>query len=313
MAGEIGAVVEIFCRHDLPGQQAMATPTTNTDHIRKHISLLAGSIGERNTRQPQALHRAADYIMEQWQSMGYEVRTQPFAAKGVACRNLEVTRIGAEQPGNIILLGAHYDSSSGCPGANDSTGVATLLEMSRTIIQMKPNCTIRFVAFANQAPPFFGTEEMGSWVYAHQARQRGDNIRAALIMDTLGYYSSAPASQLAPLPLSLFCPSRGNFIAMVSDLRSMGATRRFTRAFRQHSSFTCQRISAPEILPGIASGDQNPFWLSGYKAFVITDTARYRYPFYRSPKDTPDRLDYDSIGAVSDGILKALLELERQC
>ena len=289
----------------------MTAQTINTESIKKHISLLASNIGERNIGQPRALQRAADYITDQWQSMGYEVRLQPFVAQGVSCRNLEVTRIGSEQPGKIIMLGAHYDSSRGCPGANDNaSGIAALLEVSRIISQMRPTYTLRFVAFANQAPPFFGTEEMGSWVYAHQARQRGDNIRVALILESLGYYSNAPASQLAPLPLRIFCPSRGNFVAMVSNLRSMGVARHFIHAFRQHSAFPCQRISSPQILPSIASTDQNPFWLNGYKAFVITDTSRYRYPFYHSAKDTPDRLDYASIGTVTDGVLQALLKLQ---
>jgi Zn-dependent M28 family amino/carboxypeptidase len=292
----------------------MAEQNINVDYIRRHVSMLAGSIGERNIDHSRALHRAADYITDQWRAMGYEVQPQHFMAKGIECSNLEVTRAGDKHPDRIVLLGAHYDSSSGCPGANDNaSGIAALLEVSRTLRQMQLKCSLRFVAFANQAPPFFGTEEMGSWVYTHHARQRGDDIRAAVILETLGYYSDAPASQLAPAPLSLVCPSRGNFVAMVSNLRSMGVSRRFTRAFRHHSSFPCQQVSAPQILPGIAASDQSPFWLNGYKAFVITDTARYRYPFYHSAKDTPDKIDCNSIGAVSDGIVKALLELDEQC
>lgn len=299
--------------HDQMGQMKVTEQGINADYIKRHVSMLAGSIGERNISQPRALQRSADYITDQWQAMGYDVRMQHFEARGRECRNLEITRIGTEHPGNIILLGAHYDSSSGSPGANDSAGIAALLEVSRAVGQMTPKRTIRFVAFANQTPPFSGTDEMGSWAYAHQARRRGDDIRAALIIETLGYYSSAPASQLAPLPLSLFCPSRGNFVALVSNLRSMGVSRRFAHAFRQNSSFPCQQISAPEILPGIANGDQTAFWLNGYKAFVITDTARYRYPFHQSSKDTPEKIDCGSVGRVSEGILKALLELEQRC
>lgn len=288
----------------------MTTEKIKADYIRKHVSMLAGNIGERNTGQPRALQRAADYITDQWQGMGYDVRPQRFEAAGMECRNLEVTRIGSEQPGNIIVLGAHYDSSSGCPGANDNaSGIAALLELARAISQRKPRCTLRFVAFANQAPPFFGTEEMGSWVYAHHARQRGDNIHAALILDSLGYYSNQPASQLAPPLLGLLYPSQGNFVALISNLRSMGVARRFSRDFHRLSGLPYQRISAPAFLPGIGGGDQNPFWLNGYKAFVITDTGRYRYPFHRSARDTPERLDYDSIAAVSDGILQAVLAL----
>ena len=288
----------------------MSREEISRENIRKHISLLANSIGERNINTPKALNRAADYITDQWQSMGYDVSVQHFMAHEVECRNLEVTCIGSEEPGKIIILGAHYDSSRGSPGANDNaSGIAALLEVSRIISQIHPKFSIRFVAFANQAPPLFGTDEMGSWVYAHQARQRGDDIRAAVILETLGYYSDAPQSQLAPMPLGLLYPSRGNFVAMVSNLRSMGVSRRFASAFRQHSSFPCQQISAPQILSGIATSDQNPFWLNGYKAFVVTDTAQYRYPFYRSAKDTPDKINYDNIAKVSDGILKALLTL----
>ena len=280
-------------------------------YIKKHVAMLAGNIGERNTQHPQALLRAADYIVDQWQAMGFEVRPQYFQAQGVECRNLEVTHIGTSQPGKIILIGAHYDSAKNCPGANDNaSGVATLLEISRAIIQSRTKCSIRFVAFSNQAPPFFGTEEMGSWVYAHHARQRGDNIRAAIILDSLGYYSDKPASQLAPMPFSLFCPHRGDFVATLSNLRSRGVARHFSKLFCQHTVFPCKQVSAPQLFSCIASSDQTPFWLNGYKAFMVTDTSRYRYPFYRSAKDTPDRIDYDSIDTISDGIAKTLIDME---
>lgn len=280
-------------------------------YIKKHVTMLAGNIGERNISQPRALLRAADYITDQWQAMGLEVQPQYFKTQGVECRNLEVTHIGSEQPGKIILVGAHYDSSHDCPGANDNaSGIAALLEISRAISRMRSKCSIRYVAFANQAPPLFGTDEMGSWVYAHHARQRGDNIQTALILESLGYYSDTPGSQLAPLPLSLFCPNRGNFLAMASNLRSRGVTRRFSQAFQEQTHFPCRSVSTPEFMPRIVNSDQTPFWLNGYKAFVITDTGRYRYPFYRSAKDTPERIDYSSIEMISDGIIRTLLGFE---
>lgn len=280
-------------------------------YIKKHIAMLAESIGERNTHHPRALLRAADYITDQWQAMGFDVRPQYFEVRGIECRNLEITHIGATHPGKVILVGAHYDSSKDCPGANDNaSGIAALLEISRAISQIRTRCTIRFVAFTNQAPPFFGTDEMGSWVYTHQTRQRSDNIRTAIILESLGYYSDKAASQMAPFPFSLFCPNRGNFVAMISNLRSRGAVRRFSNAFRKETTFPCRQISAPQIFPYIANSDQIPFWLNGYKAFIITDTARYRYPFHRSGRDTPDRLHCDNIETISEGISKTLMDLD---
>jgi len=279
--------------------------------LKAHVSMLAGQFGERNLHHANALDQAADYISDQWSSMGYEVYPQEYKAKGVKCRNLEVNHQGSRNPGNIILLGAHYDTIHGSPGANDNgSGIAALLEISRLIRHIKTDDTIRFVAFTNEEPPFYGTDKMGSWVYAHQARLRGDNIRAAIILETLGFYTNAPASQMAPPLLGMFFPGRGNFLAMISNLRSYGVTRRFSQAFRSHSKFPVQQLSAPQALPGIGWSDHSPFWLNGYKAFMVTDTAPYRYPFYHSPKDTPDRLDYGHLADVTNGMINAVQHLE---
>ncbi len=279
--------------------------------LKAHVSMLAGQFGERNVNNPAALKQAADYISDQWSNMGYEVWPQEYKVKGVKCRNLEVSHTGSLHPDNIILLGAHYDTISGSPGANDNgSGIAALLEISRLIRRIKTDYTIRFVAFTNEEPPFYGTDKMGSWVYAHQARLRGDNIRAAVILETLGFYTNAPASQMAPPLLGMFCPRRGNFLAMISNLRSYAITRRFSQAFRSHSNFPVQQLSAPQMFPGISWSDHSPFWLNGYKAFMVTDTAPYRYPFYHSPKDTPDRLDYEHLAEVTNGLIKTVLHLE---
>ena len=91
------------------------------------------------------------------------------------CANLAVERAGREPAGGIPLIGAHYDSVRGCPAANDNgSGVAALLELARRFTEIEPACTVRFVAFANEEPPFFMTRQQGSMVYARAARQRGE-------------------------------------------------------------------------------------------------------------------------------------------
>ena len=286
----------------------------NPHDLRAHVAKLAGQIGERNIKNAKALSRAANYISDQWSNMGYEVCSQVYSAQGIKCRNLEITHQGTKHPDNIILIGAHYDTSNGCPDTNENgSGIAALLEVSRLIHRLETDYTVRFVAFTNQEPPFYGTEEMGSWVYAHHARQRGDNIRTAIILETLGFYTNAPASQM-PLPfMGLFCPHKGNFLAMVSNLRSARVTRRFSKAFRANSKFPIQQLSAPQALPAIGKSDQCAFWLNGYKSFMVTDTAPYRYPFYHSEKDTPDRLDYAHLTEVTTGLAKVIQRCEKLC
>ncbi len=161
----------------------------------RHVSVLAYEIGERNVFRPQALRAAAEYIRDVWRAQGFQVTVEPYEIAGQRCVNLIVEQRGASRTDEIVVVGAHYDSLVGTSGANDNaTGVAVLLEMSAILRQVVPARTLRFVAFVNEEPPLFHTEQMGSRLHARNARRRGDNIVAMLSLETLGYYSQAPRS-----------------------------------------------------------------------------------------------------------------------
>jgi acetylornithine deacetylase/succinyl-diaminopimelate desuccinylase-like protein len=137
------------------------------ERLRTHVHRLAGEIGERNVYHPQALDAAAAYIRGEWSAQGYPVSAQPYEVEGLSCENLEVSRVGNDRAREITLIGAHYDSVRGSPGANDNaSGVAALLELSRLFAGQKPDRTVRFVAFVNEESPFFYRRQMGSMVYA---------------------------------------------------------------------------------------------------------------------------------------------------
>jgi acetylornithine deacetylase/succinyl-diaminopimelate desuccinylase-like protein len=142
-----------------------------------HIERLAGDIGERNVFRPEALQHAALYIEHEWTDMGYAVERDEYNTSGIRCANLVAVRKGSARGGEIILLGAHYDSVVGSPGANDNAcGVAALLEISQLFQAVEPALTVRFVAFVNEEPPFFLTREQGSMLYAEAARHRGETF-----------------------------------------------------------------------------------------------------------------------------------------
>lgn len=275
--------------------------------------MLAADIGERNVWRPRALAAAEAYIAGQWLAQGYAVSFQRYTAEGVDCANLEVSIPGTSRPGEIIIIGAHYDSVTGSPGADDNaSAVAALLEISRLLAGARPARSLRLVAFVNEEPPFFFWGNMGSAIYAKAARRRGDDIRAMFSLEMLGYYSDERHSQHYPPLLRHFFPDRGNFIGFVANLRSRSLLKQAVAAFREKSDFPAESAALPAWLPGVAWSDQLSFWRQGYRGVMVTDTAFYRNPYYHTPLDTPDCLDYARLAAVTDGLACAFAGLAEQ-
>ena len=165
----------------MPGQshQGPLPPLTEEQRtleqeLHSHVQTLAGQIGERNLFHHDRLVMAADYIRTTLAGAGYEVRRQPYEVEGKICENIEAEVRGSRRPDDIIVIGAHYDSVQGSPGANDNaSGVAAMLALARAFAKTAPARTLRFVAFTNEEPPLFQTKHMGSRVYARRSRERG--------------------------------------------------------------------------------------------------------------------------------------------
>jgi Zn-dependent M28 family amino/carboxypeptidase len=280
------------------------------DRLRDHVNVLAMEIGERHTRRPHALAAAASYIEDNLARAGHEVHLQSYEVNGSECANLAVEHRGGDRAREIVLIGAHYDTVEGSPGADDNaSGVAAMIEIARLLSGRPLRSTVRCVAFVNEEPPFFYSRQMGSAVYARAARARGDDIKMMISLEMLGYYSVGSKSQRYPPFLELFYPPRGNFIAFVSNLRSRRALVRLHDAFRSHCTFPSERLASPAIVPGISWSDQLSFWRVGYPAVMVTDTAFYRYAHYHAPTDTPEKLNYAALAQVTMGLADAVTSL----
>jgi Zn-dependent M28 family amino/carboxypeptidase len=271
--------------------------------LREHVQMLAGTIGERNVWKYQALNRAADYILARLDASGYTTERQTFEVSKLPVSNLEATVIGTVRPQEIIVAGAHYDSVPHCPGANDNgSGVAALLELADRFSRRPQPRTIRFVAFVNEEPPFFRTTQMGSVVYATAARSRGDRILGMVALETMGYFSDVKGSQTYPAPMAWLYPDVGDFIALVADVRSAPLLWKARRAFKRRTAFPVQSAAVPASIAGVGWSDHWSFWEAGYPAMMITDTAPFRYPWYHTAEDTPDKIDYDRFAQVVEGV-----------
>ena len=280
------------------------------NHLEKHIVMLANEIGERNIWHPEGLHASVDYIGKTLTALGYDVARQDFGVQGATVANLEAELTGASVPEEIVIVGAHYDSVIGCPGANDNaSGVAAVLEIARLLATAKLSRTVRFVAFVNEEPPFFMTGDMGSRVYAARSRQRAEQVVAMLSLETIGYYSENPWSQRYPFPFSLFYPTTANFIGFVGNFSSRDLVRRAIGTFREQTPFPSEGLAAPEWVTGVGWSDHWSFWREGYPAIMVTDTALFRYDYYHTPQDTPDKLDYPRMARVVTGLTRVIADL----
>src|SRR4051812_44079638 len=275
------------------------------------VQKVAGDIGERNMNRYPQLLAAADFIEASLTGAGLTPRRDSYELRGRSLHNIEAEVRGTSP--EIVVIGAHYDSVLGCPGANDNaSGVAALLALARRFAGKPTGKTLRFVAFVNEEPPFFQTEEMGSLVYAKLCKERGDRITAMISLETIACFSDEAGSQKYPAPgLGLLYPTKGNFIGFASNTGSRALLRAVVSAFRQAGRIPCEGASLPGAVPGIGWSDHWSFWQSGYPAIMVTDTAPFRYPDYHEPTDTPDKLDYDRFALVVSGMETVIRELAR--
>jgi Zn-dependent M28 family amino/carboxypeptidase len=278
--------------------------------LEDHVRFLAGHIGERNYKMHGALCRAAEWIECTLRSFGYAPWRQTYGIMDKEYVNISVEVPGSGMPEEIVQVGAHYDSVSGSPGADDNaSAVAVLLELARALRGSATRRTIRLTAFTNEESPFSFTRDMGSLVFARACRRKKERIRAMLSLEMLGYYSEKPGSQRLPMPLRGLYPDRADFIAFVGNVRSAGLVRSCVRSFRSWGRFPCEGAAVPAIIPGVSWSDHWSFWRNGYRAAMVTDTAFYRNPNYHTRNDLPDTLDFGAMALVAQGLSRVVKDL----
>lgn len=275
------------------------------------------SLEERNLRNnPAGLARAADFIEEFFKRCGLVVSRQSFRVDGVDCHNIEAVPadfIGFDRP--HWILGAHYDSAPGTPGADDnSSAVAILLETARLLCAPShaPR-NIRFVAYANEEPPHFLNESMGSRVHARSCRKNGDNLQGMICLESLGYFTNKPGSQELPtlygMPEATLAylrargiePTVGNYLALVGDEQSMNLLARFDAAFSPGLAVPAASL----VMPEMRLSDHLCYWDEGYPALMLTDTALFRNPNYHRATDTVETLDFEVMASITNQLLVA--------
>lgn len=279
--------------------------------LMQNINFIADEIGEHNYIFYDNLVTAENFLEQSLSEIGYPVKRQTYEVYEKKFSNLEVEIKGSQNPDEIVIVGAHYDSVVGSPGANDNgTGTAAVLALAKVFAGKEVKRTLRFVEFTNEEPPFFWTENMGSLVYAKGCKERQENVVAMLSLETMGYYSDEPKTQDYPLGLlDKVYPHAGNFIAFVGNLDSGSFIRKVVENFRSHTNFPSEGVALPEKVPGVGWSDHWSFWQEGYPALMVTDTAPFRYREYHTMQDTTDKIDGDRLARVVAGLQRTIESL----
>jgi Zn-dependent M28 family amino/carboxypeptidase len=279
-----------------------------TENLYKHVEYLSVKIGERHLWKENSISKAADYIDSEFQNSGYSVQRQTYSCYGKRVSNLIVEKPGSEE--SVAVIGAHYDTVPGTPGADDNaSSVAGLLELARLHRGGSNKKRLIFVAFANEEPPFFGSNNMGSMVYAKHVKDQGLAVDVMISLEMIGYFRHEPIQQY-PLPcMRFFYPKTADFIGVVGNFHSSKYVSFLKRGIRKHSAIDVRSLTAPEYLGGINLSDNSSFWRYGYRAVMVTDTSFFRNKHYHQETDTIDTLDFEAMTEVVKGLYHTLLEI----
>lgn len=279
-----------------------------------HIDALSSLIGPRHWWTYDKLLAAEAYVESELAKTGLPVEKQTFDVMGKPVSNVYIERKGITKPDEILILGAHYDTVETTPGADDNaSAVAGLLEIAQRLCSSRFERTVRFVAFVNEEPPFYKSENMGSLRYARRCYNRSEKIMGMINLEMIGYYSDEPRSQRYPplKGLEKLLPSRGNFIVICSDLASTAFLSRVAWGFYWSTRFPMLPFPSPRRVCGPDMSDHWSFWQCGFPAVMVTDTSFLRNAHYHKPTDVLGTLNIPAMTRVVAGVAGSLLRLAR--
>jgi len=281
----------------------------NARALRGHVEALEG---ERHwARSPERIARARGYVLDTLRASGWQPLVQPFTFAGRTHENITALSPGADPSLPRALVGAHLDTVPGTPGADDNaSGVAGVLETARILAARPPSLPVELAVWDLEERTAM-TYRVGSRRQVAAARKAGVRYAGAIVLEMIGYRTTAPGSQRVPLPVRwMDLPRTGDFIAAIGDWRSRHLLRAFLEAAgRASPGLAVSHLTVPlRGWPVWATrrSDNASFWSAGYPALMLTDTANLRNPHYHRATDRSDTLDYGFMAEVVDAVVETV-------
>lgn len=294
-----------------PFQKQPTAVSVNPERLKTHVEKISLEFFPRSAPFVENLDKTAAYIKQEFINAGGNVSEQTFKIDGKTYRNV-IARFGADSKERIVV-GAHYDAAGALPGADDNaSGVAGLIELAYLLGKADLKTQVELVAYSLEEPPYFGSHLMGSYIHAQSLQRENAAVRLMMSLEMIGYFSDEPNSQSFPVSvMSLLYPSRGSFIAVVGNFGNFSIVRQVKAAMLRQNELQVYSINAPPSIAGIDFSDHRNYWAFGYDAIMITDSAFYRNPNYHSAADTPEKLDYNRMSKVVEGVYYTVIDFAK--
>ena len=289
------------CNHIPPISDAALDKLAS--QLRADVVHLVAKYPQRSHANPTQLAQMARELQEKIphaQLQAYEVEGETYY--NVVAR-FEPQDAAAKKQ-SILVIGAHYDTAAGLPGADDNTsGVAALLALAQKLSTASLSRPVELVAYSLEEPPYFRTQHMGSAVHAKALAAAQTPVAAMLSLECIGYFSDAPQSQTYPISvLEWLYPSTGNFIAVIGSLSDILTVRKVKNNLQNSDLIPVESLAAPASIEGVDFSDHLNYQALGIPAVMITDTAFFRNARYHTEQDTPETLDYPRMARVVEAV-----------
>lgn len=279
---------------------------SDTLKIREHLEFLTKADQFRNFRNVERLDSVAAYIYREFDQYADTTFYQEYEVNGSIYRNV-VCSFGAYHDDRVVV-GAHYDVCGDQEGADDNaTGVAGLLELARLLEGDTLMERIDLVAYSLEEPPFFRTEQMGSYIHAKSLVDDGIDVIGMVCLEMIGYFDDDKGSQEYPVGgMKSVYGTKGDYIALVSQMGPGRFVQQFNKDFKNTNRIRTKEIAAPKSMTGIDFSDHLNYWKFGFSALMITDTAFFRNKHYHEKSDTMEKLDLARMADVIDAVYLTL-------
>lgn len=264
----------------------------------------------RHSGNLEGMSKAVHFLQKAFEEAGYSPTLQNFQTPdGNQYQNVIAFYGDTTLP--RLVVGAHYDVCGEQDGADDNaTAVAGMLEIARILKEQKPKLAycIELVGYANEEPPYFRTQYMGSAIHARSLRAGKAQVIGMVCLEMLGYFSDAPNSQTLPLPfLTYLYSSKANFIAVVGKWAQMNIVSKVKQKMIAACEVPVFSINSPNFVTGIDFSDHRNYWAEGFEAVMITDTSFFRNPHYHQSTDTIETIDFKRMTEVVKGAYWAII------
>jgi len=282
---------------------------TSCDALYQHVNFLTALRLFRNWENLESLEEVSRYLNREFSHYGLEVCEQPFQVRGNEYKNI----IGTYNPEKKrrLIVGAHYDVCGDQPGADDNgSAVAGLLESARMVAESQPDLDYRidFVAYCLEEPPFFGTQQMGSYIHAESLRNIKSDVIGLINFEMIGYFHDGD-QEYPHEGLKQVYPKQANFIAVVGKHSYHAFNQRVFELMKQDAKIDVQMIDHPMVEELAGMSDQRSYWEFDIPALMINDTSFIRNPHYHQMSDDIDTLSFDHMQWVVTATYRAIVGL----